>query len=108
MEPFVDVSVTDLEEPSLPNKQPNTHGEDECTVYPYIIVMSVFIVMFVATSALCAYFWFKWRMLGTSSQSQDQSINSDNELIENPYHNAGSTPPVKRRGLNGVTVDCKI
>uniref|UniRef100_A0A1W7R529 Cadherin domain-containing protein n=1 Tax=Aedes albopictus TaxID=7160 RepID=A0A1W7R529_AEDAL len=102
---FDDITISDLEELRFPNKDHNTHGNDYCTVYPYIIVMSVFIVMFVASSALCAYFWFKWRLLTTFSKSPDQSIYSDNELIENQNHNAGSTPPARRKDLDGVTVD---
>ncbi|XP_065076863.1 protocadherin alpha-11-like [Ochlerotatus camptorhynchus] len=104
LEPLNGVTVSNLEILGCFNQQPED-DDDGCTVYPYIVVMSVFIVMFVATSALSAYFWFKWRLLVSPGQLSDPSNQSDNVLVENPYTNAGSTPPVKRKDIDGATVD---
>ncbi|XP_062541706.1 protocadherin Fat 4-like [Armigeres subalbatus] len=102
LESFTNLQVSDLEELRYPNKNTDNHGRGDCIVYPYIIVMSVFIVLFVATSALSAYLWFKWRLLATPDIF---SNHSENEFVDNPYLNAGSTPPAKRKQLGGVTVD---
>lgn len=101
------MTVSNLEKLGYSYQQPDDE-DDDCTVYPYIVVMSVFIVMFVATSALSAYFWFKWRLLVNPGQHSDPSNQSDNVLVDNLYMNAGSTPPAKRKDIDGATIDCKL
>ncbi|XP_039440437.1 protocadherin Fat 4-like [Culex pipiens pallens] len=83
------------------------YPESACSVYPYIVVMSVFIVLFVASLALVAYFYFKLRQYSVPAESlqTEPSLKSEEILVDNPVLGTFSTPPTERRDIAGATED---
>uniref|UniRef100_A0A1Q3G439 Cadherin domain-containing protein n=1 Tax=Culex tarsalis TaxID=7177 RepID=A0A1Q3G439_CULTA len=81
--------------------------EDACSVYPYIVVMAVFIVLFVAALALVAYFYFKLRQYNVTEESvqTEPSFKSEEILVENPVLGTLTTPPTEKRQAPGTCVD---
>lgn len=80
---------------------------EACSVYPYIVVMSVFIVLFVAALALVAYFYFKLRQYTVTAEHDQNkpSIRSEEILVDNPVLATFSTPPTEKRDVSGATVN---
>lgn len=89
-------------------QQCDLYPEEPCSVYPYVVVMSVFIVLFVASLALVAYFYFKLRQYtkpGDAIQNEPSIQSSEEILVDNPVLGTFSTPPAEKKEISGATVD---
>lgn len=75
--------------------------------------MAVFIVLFIAATALAIFWWAKSRssqelFADQQSEERDSNANSENVIIESSHFNAAkSTPPMRRKSIDDATVDGK-
>ncbi|XP_055534562.1 protocadherin Fat 1-like isoform X2 [Wyeomyia smithii] len=81
---------------------------EDCTVYPYIVIMAVFIVLFIAVTALAIFWWAKSRSTledSSTASTEEPCADSGSVFVENSLANAKSTPPMVRKHIEDVTVD---